>query len=87
MYCVVGCLARGVKNIVNALFAINEIYPMGDKRAVEILERSERSPDRFKEKVENILCANKESLGDNITMFKQLWKEVVELTDGTYKPL
>ena len=27
-------LARGVKYIANALFAINEIYPLGDKRAM-----------------------------------------------------
>jgi predicted nucleotidyltransferase len=38
IYNLMGCLTRGVKNIVNALFAINELYPMGDKMAIEILE-------------------------------------------------
>src|SRR4030095_5862114 len=40
VYNTVGCLARGVKNIVNALFAINELYPIGDKRSIEILEKA-----------------------------------------------
>ncbi len=36
IYNVIGCLTRAVKHIVTALFSINELYFMGDKRAVKI---------------------------------------------------
>lgn len=34
----IGCLTRATKSIVTSLFAVNELYPMGDKRAISILE-------------------------------------------------
>jgi hypothetical protein len=83
---VMGCLTRGVKNMVNALFAINEIYPLGDKRAIEILEQATRIPSNSREKIESILCANKATIGRNIEQLKDLFEEIKELADGKYRP-
>ncbi len=86
VYNTMGCLTRGVKNIVTALFAINELYPIGDKRAIEILENANKQPLNFKERIEDILCANKHTLGNNINSLKVLFRETIELTNGSYKP-
>ena len=86
IYSIMGCLTRATKNIVDTLFAINELYPIGDKRAIEILEQTQMRPTSFKERIEGILCVNKESIGSNIHLLKALFKETVELASGNYKP-
>lgn len=87
IYNIAGCLTRAVKNIVSALFAINEIYPIGDKRALEILEETDKRPDQLQTTVEDILCITKGSPGENIKKMKDLFEEVVSLTEGIYQPL
>lgn len=86
IYNIMGCLTRGVKNIVNALFAINELYPIGDKRAIEILEQANTYPLNLKERIEHILCADKHTILSNINVLKTLFREAAALTNGTYKP-
>jgi predicted nucleotidyltransferase len=81
----VGCLARAVKCIVTALFAINELYPMGDKRAISILEQAKIRPESMTSKIDKILCCNKDTLIDNVLQLKNLFNESIALTDG-YKP-
>jgi len=48
-----------VKHIVNALFAINELYPLGDKRAMKILQKVKNVPLNLEQRVEYVLCADK----------------------------
>ena len=84
IYNIAGCLTRAVKNIITALFAINEIYPMGDKRAVSILEKASKCPDNLKEKIDRILILKKKTIIDNINLIKLLFKETVELAKGNY---
>lgn len=86
VYSLMGCLTRGTKNFVNALFAINEIYPMGDKRALDILENARLKPENLKIKIENIVCANKITIEENIVLFKNLCSEIIGLTKGAYQP-
>lgn len=81
-----GCFTRAIKNIVGAIFAINELYPMGDKRAIEILEKTNKKPINLKEKIEHILCVKKGSTGTNVTVLKALFDETVALIPGLYKP-
>lgn len=82
----IGCFTRATKNIVTALFAINEIYPMGDKRAISILEQAKIRPESLASKIDNILCCNKSTLINNVLQLKKLFAEIVEFTDGVYKP-
>jgi len=86
IYNIMGCLTRAVKNIVTALFAMNELYPIGDKRAIEILEQSDVRPAHLQQKIERILCADTNTAKNNIALLKALWNETVDLTAGTYKP-
>ena len=87
IYSLMGCLTRGTKNFVNALFAINEIYPMGDKRALDILEDAPIKPANLKSRIENIVCAEKSTIGENIVLFKKLCAEIISLTNGAYQPM
>jgi len=86
VYNILGCLTRAVKNIITALFAINELYPIGDKRSIECIEESTIKPALLKQKIENILCAEKNTIDNNIALLKALWNETVNLSPGTYKP-
>jgi predicted nucleotidyltransferase len=85
-YNTVGCFSRAVKNIITALFAINELYPMGDKRAVSILEQHKIRPESLTFKIESILCCNKNALMESIAQLKDLFDEVVVFAGGNYKP-
>jgi hypothetical protein len=82
----VGCLTRATKSIVMALFAINELYPMGDKRAVNILEQAKISPQNLTSQIDNILCCSKDSLKDNVSLVRNLFDQTLEFADGAYKP-
>jgi hypothetical protein len=86
VYNTMGCLTRAVKNIVSALFSMNELYPMGDKRAIEFLEQSNIKPAHLKEKIEKIVCADKNTLNNNIALLKTVFNETVALAPGIYKP-
>lgn len=86
VYNTVGCFTRAIKNIVTALFAINELYTIGDKRAIEILEQSKNKPINLAEKIDSILCADKNMLTDGVVRLKELFDETVELAPGRYQP-
>lgn len=87
VYNTIGCLTRAVKNIVTALFAINELYPMGDKRAIEILEQAKIKPANLTQKINNILCSNKDVLSQSVGHLKTLSQQTMSLAEGSYKPL
>jgi predicted nucleotidyltransferase len=82
----IGCLTRATKSIVMALFAINELYPMGDKRAIDILEQAKISPENLSHKIDNILCCGKDSLHDNVVLLRDLFDQTIEFSEGIYKP-
>ncbi|ANH81442.1 hypothetical protein A8C56_11035 [Niabella ginsenosidivorans] len=87
LYNVAGCITRAVKNIVNALFAINNCYPLGDKRAFNTLDGFSLKPDDFKEQVEKILSLSKHSLNANVALLKALHKNILQFAGELYKPL
>ena len=86
LYNTMGCLTRAIKNIVTAIFAINEIYPMGDKRAVDILEKAGSSPANLKAQIKKILCVENDVAENNLHYLEKLFKETVKLADGHYTP-
>ena len=86
IYNTLGCLTRAIKNIVTTLFAINQLYPMGDKRAIAIIEQSNTKPANLTKKLNTILCCNPNSLIDNVKQLKALFDETVKLANGLYKP-
>lgn len=86
LYNTAGCLTRATHQIVNAIFALNELYPMGDKRAIEILEKTNKKPFDFRYKVNSILSCTNNSLRENVSSLKKLFNEVVLLAEGQYQP-
>ncbi|MFN5170790.1 MAG: nucleotidyltransferase domain-containing protein [Cyclobacteriaceae bacterium] len=86
MYNAAGCFTRALSSIVSALFALNEVYPMGDKRAVEIIEQLANRPANFRGRVEAILCCDRTSLEENVRFLHLLFRDTVELANGKYKP-
>lgn len=87
VYNTVGCLARAMKNIMAALFAINERYPLGDKRVMAQLLGAAKLPADLEQKAESVLCVTKAALAENVDRLRKLHHEVVQLSDGLYKPL
>lgn len=86
MYNTLGCLTRAIKSIVTALFAINKIYPMGDKRALEIIEQANTKPSDLTNKVNGILSCTPNALANNVATLRLLFDETVLLADGQYTP-
>ena len=80
-----GCFSRTLKSLVNGLFALNEVYPIGDKNAPEILEKLSICPKRLNQKIVNILTPKK-SLISNLELLKDLFKEVVSFSKNIYQP-
>lgn len=86
LYNTAGCLTRAMNNIVSALFALNEIYPLGDKRAIEIIEKATYKPVNLTNRINEILCFRKNTLGDNVKHMKLLFIDTVGFADGQYQP-
>lgn len=86
VYNTVGCFTRALKKIVDALFAINELYPIGDKKAIQILEQTTKRPEKFGEKIESILSTNKSNLVSKVKELRDLFEQTVSLANGTYYP-
>lgn len=71
------------------MFAINETYPLGDKRAVQIIKTFERKPLMMEETLNKILGQagiDTRDLAANTALLKRLWDQTVDLTAGQYKP-
>lgn len=87
VYNTAGCLTRAVKNIVSALAAINEIYLMGDKRAVAILSGQPKVPAGFAQAVTEILSIRPDDLDAGTTKLRGLFESVCGLAEGAYAPM
>ncbi|RFS17043.1 nucleotidyltransferase domain-containing protein [Emticicia sp. C21] len=87
VYNLAGSLARAMKNLTMTLFAINEIYPMSDKRVIDILEETSKIPANLREKTEQVLCIDRANLPNHLALLQSLFAEVVGLADGVYKPV
>lgn len=85
-YTTVGCLTRAVHNLLTALFAMNEIYPMGDKRALSILEQANIKPANLTENVTDILCCTKDDLKGKVELLKKFFEQTRELMGTAYEP-
>lgn len=85
-YNTIGCLTRGTKSIIMALFAMNELYPLGDKRAINILEQGKICPKNLNAEIDSILCCNKDSLNINVSLLRNLFHQTLEFAEGAYKP-
>lgn len=88
-YNTVGCFTRIANYLTHALFAINETYPLGDKRAMRLITAFNRSPFNVEETFSKILGhagTGPQELMASTDLLKALWMETVALTEGQYQP-
>lgn len=86
LYNLSGCFTRTLKSIIEALFALNLIYPISDKYAVQLLSTAAIVPVNLEEKVNAILEVDLNGVEKNLASIKTLFVEVVALTNGLYQP-
>ncbi|HZY82238.1 MAG TPA: DUF4037 domain-containing protein [Cyclobacteriaceae bacterium] len=86
VYNAAGCFTRATKNIVDAIFALNEQYPIGDKYAVQMAERMPSCPGQLSQQIEDVLSLRKETLATNAQRLRSLFEEVVALAGKLYSP-
>lgn len=86
VYNTVGCFTRAAHNLVCTLFALNETYPLGDKRALEIIENFPIKPQKFAKAINQVLCCSQHNLETTVKDLKNIFTEIISLTNNGYKP-
>jgi predicted nucleotidyltransferase len=86
IYNTYGCYTRAINKIILAIFALNERYPMGDKRALIIIDQLTLKPENLSKRIEEILHSNKANLKTRTQLIKNLHGETVSLANGLYTP-
>ena len=86
MYNLLGCFTRSLKSMMEALFALNEMYPISDKYAVQLLSKAEIVPRELEEKVNTILKVEAATLDVNVKTINDLFAEIVALSNHLYQP-
>jgi hypothetical protein len=75
-----GIVQQVVHNLIQALFAVNEVYFPGDKKLAEAIAHLSETPHAFAERVESLLCpaqeASVEALRAQQRSLQALLKEV-----------
>jgi len=88
-YNTLGCFTRITNYLIHALFALNETYPLGDKRAMKIITMLKRSPHNMADRLNHLLGhagTQAHELIASTDLLKILWQEIVALTEGQYQP-
>ncbi len=89
VYNTVGCLARALNYLTQALFGLNETYFLSDKRALSTIERFALKPSDYSARVSHILShpgAGAAELTETVGALETLFGAVAALTDGVYQP-
>lgn len=86
VYNTMGCFTRVMKKIIDALFALNERYPMGDKRAVEMIAQMPHRPVQLAQQVNSIFAIAGNDLSAAVLQLRNLFEHVVLLAGPLYKP-
>jgi hypothetical protein len=84
-----GCMTRIFHYLVQALFAINEIYFMNDKYVQQQIETFRRCPDDFVSRMGVILGhagSTAAQLDASLRTLQLLFLETVRLAEGNYAP-
>jgi hypothetical protein len=89
VYNTVGCLARTSANLTQALFALNGRYFISDKRAMATIDGFALKPEGYTAAVAAILGAagtDAQALNQSVGQMEAVWRSVVDLTGGSYRP-
>lgn len=89
VYGAVSCLTRVINQLNQAIFAINEQYPVNDKTVLAEIDEFPRGPVDYSWRVTELLSGLSSQAGTLETATKEceaLWCEVATLTNGLYQP-
>lgn len=89
VYNTVGCMARVAGYITHALFALNEVYFMGDKHAFKVAAGCRLCPPDYGARLSRLLGApgtDGPQLQASVAALRKLWSEVVDLAGDLYAP-
>lgn len=85
----IGCMTRIFHYLVHALYALNEIYFVNDKRALQEIETFAHKPSDFAGRISAILASpgvRPDALRASLEALKALFDEIVALSNGGYAP-
>ncbi len=89
VYNTVGCLTRALSFLTQVLFAMNETYFISDKKAVATIDTFALKPPNYSARVNHILAhagSTASELSATVHDLEDLFHQVVEFTEGKYKP-
>lgn len=86
MYNTAGCITRAMKNIIEALFALNELYSIGDKYAIQQITQAPNCPPGIKEQMDDILSIDTGTLTAKTAKLRSLFNQVVSQAGSMYQP-
>jgi hypothetical protein len=88
VYNAVGCMTRVAQFLVQALFALNDEYFVGEKYANRLIDQFKRRPRDFTSRLARVLSnpgADPKQLHESTELLSGLWRETIELTAGAYR--
>ena len=89
IYNTVGCLTRVAGALTQALFALNEVYFMTDKRAMGMIANFKLAPPNHVEQIRALLARPGQTAPElrcSVTECEAVWARVVELAGALYAP-
>jgi hypothetical protein len=88
VYATAGCLVRIASNLTQGLYAINEVYFTGDKKAIAALAAFPILPPAFVARLNQLLArvgSTPAELGASVSSMEQLWRSVVAVVGEGYQ--
>jgi predicted nucleotidyltransferase len=89
VYNTVGCLTRVAAALTQALFALNEVYFMSDKKVLETIRGFSMVPPDYGEQIQALLAHPGQTVSElehTVTALVDLWAKVMALAEGGYQP-
>jgi predicted nucleotidyltransferase len=86
LYNTAGCVTRALNNLIDALFALNGWYSIGDKHAIRLLREAPVCPDRLEEQIADIVCLERHTLAVRIEQLQSLFTQVRSAAGSLYTP-
>jgi hypothetical protein len=89
VYNTVGCFTRVAASLTQALFALNETYFMTDKKVMGQIAAFPIVPAEYVPRLTQLLACpgeGAEALQKSVDGLESLWRAVVELAGGSYRP-
>jgi len=89
VYNAVGCIVRAICELTQVLFALNRVYFISDKGALETIERFALKPDLYTARVTSILArpgGDSSSLSSTMHQLAELIATVADLAKDVYAP-